>query len=157
MNPLDSDNFFENLRVIPCKKVRENEPAYLPTRREGDADFDLYASSDVVIQPGQIIPVPTNLAIEFPAGWEGKIEEKSGLALKKGVHVLGGVIDNIYTGEIIVIIKNQGLSNISFKPGEKVAQLQFRQCSPTGWSFAFTEKELKVTERGDKGFGSQGV
>lgn len=141
---------------IPYKKVREEEPVFKPTKREKDADYDLYCSSPVVIPVGAVMPVNTNLSIQFPNEWEGKIEDKSGLAIKSGVHVLGGVIDNMYTGEIVIIVANLGKTPVSFAVGNKVAQLQLRPCSPH-FSFEETSQSLKATERGDKGFGSQGV
>src|SRR6266404_5127018 len=137
-------------------KIREQEPFYTPTKREGDADYDLFASQIVSIQPGQIVPVSTNIKIEFPDFYEGKIEEKSGLALKNGIHVLGGVIDCSYTGEIVVILKNQGLNQVFFEAGHKIAQLKIRQVSPH-FDFVFVTRPFKQSERKDSGFGSTGV
>jgi dUTP pyrophosphatase len=142
--------------IVKYKKVRDGEPSFEPQKRDGDADFDLFSSSTVVIQPGNVLGIPTNIAIEFPEGFEGKIESKSGLALNKGITVLGGVIDNSYTGEIVIIVANLGKSNVSFMPGNKVAQLKFRECSPK-ISFEFTESNLKQTDRAGGGFGSTGV
>lgn len=142
--------------LIKYKAVRQGEPVFEPKKKDNDADFDLFASSHIVIQPGNVLGVSTNLAIEFPDGFEGKIESKSGLALNKGLTVLGGVIDNSYTGEIVVIMANLGKTNASFAPGNKIAQLKIRECSPK-IAFEFTESKLKETDRGENGFGSTGV
>lgn len=138
------------------RKVRPEDPAFAPTKREEDADYDLYVSSPVVIQPGETCGVHTNIAIEFPANFEGKVEDKSGLALKRSLHVLGGVIDNGYTGEIIVIIHNLGQRPTSFKTGEKVAQMKLRERT-IHFTFQEVDRPLRGSERGDQGFGSQGV
>lgn len=146
----------DNSKTINYKKIRPDEKTFAPIKREKDADYDLFCSSQILIRVGQIMPVNTNVAIEFPDGWEGKIEDKSGLALKRGLHVLGGVIDNGYTGEILILVSNLGKSDVLFNPGEKVAQLQLRRSSPH-FCFVEVERELKQTERGNRGFGSSGV
>lgn len=135
------------------KKLRFDEDMKLPTRRKEDADYDLYASVGTLVPAHETRPITTNIALEFPDGWEGKIEGKSGLALR-GISVLGGVIDNSYTGEIIVIITNLGKKDFLFERGHKVAQLKLRQVSP--WLEFVEVQDLKNTVRGDKGFGSQG-
>lgn len=141
--------------LVGYKRQRVDEPCFTPTKREEDADFDLRASVPVVIQPGQIGQVPTNLILDFPPGWEGKIEDKSGLARDKGVHVVGGVIDCGYTGEIVVLITNLGKTNIVFDVGNKVAQIKFRPATPP---IVFEMRDMvKSSERGGQGFGSTGV
>jgi dUTP pyrophosphatase len=141
--------------VIGYKRMRKDEVVYAPDKRVEDSDYDLRAAVATVIQPGQIVGVQTNLIIDFPAGWEGKIEDKSGLARDKGVHILGGVIDNGYTGEIIILVANLGRSNVTFDMGNKVAQMKVRPITP---HFTFKEAELvKESERGSQGFGSTGV
>lgn len=136
------------------KIINKNEPAFSPLRKDGDADYDLFSSGSVLIKAGEIGKINTNIAIEFPDGWEGKIEGRSGLA-GKGIAVLGGVIDNSYTGPIIIIITNLSRNNILFNSGDRVAQLKIRPISPN-FIFEETENDLKKTDRGDKGFGSTG-
>lgn len=145
----------EDRPEIFWKTVRLNEKAYTPTKRADDSDYDLRASVDVTIQPGQTAAVPTNVSIEFPVGWEGKLENKSGVSLK-GITVLGGVIDHMFTGEIQAIMYNSSVTPYTFEQGHKVVQLKLRRCSP---DFVFKEvfRPLHKTERGDKGFGSQGL
>ena len=111
---------------IYYKKVRPDEVAFTPVKREMDADFDLFSSIETIVKPKEITIINTNIAIEFPANYEGKIENKSGLSAK-GLLVLGGVIDHMYTGEILVIVTNLGKNIFHFKPGNKIAQLKLRE------------------------------
>ena len=62
---------------------------------------------------------------------------------------LGGVIDNDYTGEIIVIMTSL-IEPIKIKKGQKIAQLIVSNIS---YPEIKKVKFLKDTERNDKGFG----
>ena len=141
---------------IAYKKVRpnDNEPVFKPSKRAEDADYDICASIDTLCKAGATTPVSTNLAVEFPYGWEGKIETKSGLG-KKGLTVLGGVIDSGYSGELVILTYNTGKDDHLFKAGMKVAQLKLRQASPH-FEFVEVDRELKKSERMGNGFGSLG-
>jgi dUTP pyrophosphatase len=136
------------------KKVRPSEDLFIPKKRPEDADYDLFASVDTVVKPGEVVGVSTNLSVRFAEGWEGKIEGKSGIA-SKTIFPLGGVIDNSYIGEIIVMILNLSSSQHFFAKGHKVAQLKLREVTP---EFQWVEvDDLGATIRSDKGFGSTGV
>lgn len=145
----------DNALVIYYAKVRPDEEVFLPTRRADDSDYDIYTSIDIVIRPGETVPINTNLALELPVGWEGKLEEKSGLSLRY-LSIHGGVIDHMYTGELIIVAHNRGHENISFVKGNKIAQMKIREQSPY-FKFIEAGRPLKATVRGDKGFGSQGA
>ena len=78
----------------------------------GSAGFDLRAALDqeVVIRPGERLLVPTGLVLEIPAGWEGQVRPRSGLALRHGIGIVNapGTIDSDYRGEVAVILINLG-------------------------------------------------
>ena len=78
----------------------------------------------------------------------GSIRDKSSLAAK-GLLTLGGVIDNDYTGEIIVIMTSL-IEPIKIKKGQKIAQLIV---SNILYPEIKKVKFLKNTERNNKGFG----
>ena len=87
------------------------------------AGLDLYSSIDIDIEVGSIRKVNTGICISLPENSYGSIRDKSSLA-SKGLLTLGGVIDNDYTREIIVImtslIETIKLKN---KAKQKIAQL----------------------------------
>jgi dUTP pyrophosphatase len=62
-----------------------------------------------------------------PKGCYIRIAPRSGLALKKGIQIGAGVIDPDYTGEIGVVVFNQGKDNFEVRPGDKIAQIILEQ------------------------------
>src|SRR5690625_3896889 len=87
---------------------RLNDEAMIPTRAHPtDSGFDLYASEDVVIEPGETKVVPTGIAVKLPAGYEAQVRPRSGVTAKTKLRVQLGTIDNGYAGEIGVIVDNK--------------------------------------------------
>ncbi|MEK6882835.1 MAG: dUTP diphosphatase [Nanoarchaeota archaeon] len=154
------------------KKLTSN--AIEPTKNQGDAGYDLYAIEDLIIPAGCRSLVRTGLAIEIPESYYGKIAPRSGLAYKKGIDVMAGIIDSTYRGEIGVILINLNIYSLvkSFvqksplealfgadedfriKPGDKIAQIIIEKYYDLKWT---NVKELGNTNRGQKGFGSTGT
>ena len=84
--------------------VLMNDNAIIPTRAsKRSAGLDLYSSIDVNIDINSIKKINTGIRVSLPESSYGSIRDKSSLAAK-GILTLGGVIDNDYTGEIIVIM-----------------------------------------------------
>ena len=84
--------------------VLMNDDAIIPTRAsKRSAGLDLYSNIDVDIDINSIKKVNTAIRVSLPENTYGSIKDKSSLAAK-GILTLGGVIDNDYTGEIIVIM-----------------------------------------------------
>ncbi|KXZ22385.1 deoxyuridine 5'-triphosphate nucleotidohydrolase [Bacillus nakamurai] len=71
-----------------------------------DAGFDLVASEDVIIEPGETKLVPTGLALDIPYGYILEIRPHSGITLKTRLRVQLGMVDSVYNGEIGVIVDN---------------------------------------------------
>ena len=96
--------------------------AIIPTRAsKKSAGLDLYSSVDVNIEVGSINKINTGICISLPENSYGSIRDKSSLAAK-GLLTLGGVIDNDYTGEIIVIMTSL-IEPIKIKKVQKIVQL----------------------------------
>ena len=129
--------------------VLMNDDAIIPTRAsKRSAGLDLYSNIDVNIEVGSIKKINTGICISLPEDSYGSIRDKSSLAAK-GFLTLGGVIDNDYTGEIIVIITSL-IEPIKIKKGQKIAQLIVSNIS---YPEIKKVKFLKDTERSNKGFG----
>ena len=112
------------------------------------AALDLYSTIDSCIEVGSIKKLNTGIRVSLPENTYGSIRDKSSLAAK-GLLTLGGVIDNDYTGEIIVIMTSL-IEPIKIKQGQKIAQLIVSNILyPEIKLLTF----LKSTERNDKGFG----
>ncbi|MCY0889129.1 MAG: dUTP diphosphatase [Alicyclobacillaceae bacterium] len=136
------------------------EMKYLPNYATSEsAGMDLHAccSSDISFAPGQRQKVPTGLAIEMPnLEMVGLVFARSGLAWRHGLSLPNGVgvIDRDYTGELQVLLQNFGETSVVVKPGDRIAQLVFMPIYRAEWIQATA---LRVTARGEGGFGSTGV
>ena len=147
------------------------DTAQVPFRaNESDAGYDLFSTEYVTIEPFQRKLVATGISEEIPPGFYGRIAPRSGLACKKGIDVMAGVIDSGYRGEVKVLLISFnfegynlkpnayeamfGSSNkIDIKPGDRIAQLIIEKCYDVDWQ---QMKTLKNSERGEGGFGSSG-
>jgi dUTP pyrophosphatase len=131
-------------------------PAY---QSPGAAGFDLYAAvpadGPVNIAPGQWVTIPTGIAIDLPAGHEGQVRPRSGLAAHHGITVLNapGTIDADYRGELRVLLINHGREPFQVRRGERIAQLIV---APIAQARISEAKNLAETTRGSGGFGSTG-
>lgn len=135
-------------------KIKLDNGAYMPTRaHETDAGLDLYCREDKMLWQGQSVTFDTGVHIELPKGCFGKIESKSGLNVNHGVVSLGGVIDEGYTGSIVVKLYDFGSESYRFHRGEKIAQLIILPYLAPELELV---EELEETDRGDAGFGSTG-
>ena len=130
-------------------------PAYATPLSAG-VDLRAALEAPVELKPLERALVPTGLYMQIPAGYEGQVRPRSGLAAKHGITVLNtpGTIDADYRGEIKVILVN--LSNLPFTivPGERIAQMVFARCEQAQLEEAVS---LDETQRGAGGFGSTGV
>ena len=130
-----------------------NGDAIIPTRAsKRSAGLDLYSSIDVNIDTNSIKKKNTGICIFLPENSYGFIRDKSSLAAK-GLLKLGGVIDNDYTGEIIIIMTSL-IEPIKIKKGQKLAQLIVSNIS---YPKIKLTKFLKDTERNNKGFGEMDI
>lgn len=130
-----------------------------------DAGLDLHAISveapgtvivaTCIIQPGMTAKVHTGIAIKLPHGTFGAVYPRSGLATKTGLAPANmvGVIDENYTGEIIVALHNYSNEPQAFAIGDRIAQLVVQ---PVVHCTITQVTELPDTDRGNGGFGSTG-
>jgi dUTP pyrophosphatase len=136
---------------------RIHPAAVLPVYAHGpleDAGLDLHAVEDVTLEPGMPRLVPTGLTVEIPAGYEGQVRPRSGLALKHAITIPNapGTIDPGYRGEIRVILLNLGRGPYTIKTGDRIAQLILARYEAVEW----IETDLADSARGAGGFGSSG-
>lgn len=101
----------------PYLKVKLlNNRAFLPSKRDEDASFDLYAIHDndfLILNPGDIEMFKTGIAIEVPKDWLFYIAERSSTGTK-GLATRCGIIDSGYRGEIFIPINNTSNKPIVF-------------------------------------------
>ena len=150
-------------------EVKVEEGGKLPNKvRVSDAGFDLFATEDIILYPGQSGKTPLNIRLKLPLNTYAEITTKSGLG-SKGHSVRAGIIDEEYRGVINVIHSNVALiagldqdglplmhtEPLVIKKGDKLAQLIIH---PYNKQY-FVEEVQEIdtnTSRGEGGFGSTG-
>ena len=112
----------------------------------------------IILAPGESKALGTGIAIQMPPKRDNimmgaRIFPRSGLAIRNGIDVFAGLIDNDYRGEIKVILYNSSSDPVEIRRFEKIAQLAFINfCMPP----LIQTSQLENTDRGDGGFGSTG-
>lgn len=135
-------------------KVVLEPGAKMPTRaHETDAGLDLYCRDDKYIPSFGSASFDTGVHIELPPGFYGKIESKSGLNVNHSIVSCGGVIDEGYTGSIVVKLYNLGDNHYHIMDGDKIAQLIIQ---PYMTPELVKVEQLSESDRGNHGFGSSG-
>lgn len=146
--------------VVQIERLPHGEGLPLPSyQTDGSAGLDLFAAvpsqAPLAIAPGRSASIPTGIALALPAGTEGQIRPRSGLALRHNVTVLNapGTIDADYRGEILVLLVNHGTSPFVVERGARIAQLVI---APVLKVTLIEHQKLAHTQRGSGGFGSTG-
>lgn len=92
---------------LSVKIKRLHPDAVIPQyAHEFDSGFDLVATEDVIIEPGETALIPTGIAVELPSGYELQVRPRSGITLRTKLRVQLGTVDSNYRGEIGVIVDN---------------------------------------------------
>lgn len=130
-------------------------PAYATA---GSSGLDIRANiqAPLALQPMERFLVPTGLFLAIPAGFEGQVRPRSGLALRQGLTCLNspGTIDSDYRGEIGVLLINLSNQVQVIQPADRVAQIVFQPVTDIQWE---VQDELSETSRGAGGFGHSGL
>jgi len=144
------------------KVVYDKEATRMSMPREGDIGIDLYANVDdfIVYQTANLIP--TGIFIEMPPGYALMLKDRS--SVSKYCHVLAGICDNRYRGQVFVrmychtIRDAQGMGSergYTITKGDKIAQALIVPDLTSQFEIVEVD-ELSETERGSGGFGSTG-
>lgn len=134
-------------------KIKLDEGAYLPSRAHAtDAGMDLRTPRKVTVPAHGSAIIDTGVHVELPEGCAGLLVSKSGL---NAIHKLTstGLIDEGYTGKILVRVYNDGASDWTFDAGDRVTQLVV---IPVRYERVELVDSIDGGERGDGGFGSTG-
>lgn len=152
-SPPNDDRVVVHMRRVGPIKVPL--PAYQTALAAG---MDLVAAIDgpLTIAPLARVLVPTGIAIALPAGFEGQVRPRSGLAWSRGLTILNspGTIDADYRGEIKVLLVNLGSDAADVMPGERIAQLVIARHARAELKLV---EALDDTKRGAGGYGSTGT
>ena len=136
----------------------------------GDAGYDVHCfipeDTQLVIEPGECVPVDTGIRLEFSPKYVCFVKPRSGLSVGKPkikggsrgppTDVLAGVVDSTYRNTLKVALYN--LSNetsLRLERGDRIGQLVFLPV--VRFSSIRQSSELSRSKRGQKGFGSSGM
>lgn len=127
--------------------------AYMPTRaHDTDAGADIRTPEGFTLKAHDSEIVFTGVHVQLPPSTVGMLKSKSGLNIRHGI-ISEGVIDEGYSGEIVVKMHNLGDFDYRFERGDKITQLVVMPVMYVG----FEQVERVIGgERGDAGHGSTG-
>jgi dUTP pyrophosphatase len=128
--------------------------AYVPERaHKTDAGLDVRSSETRLIKAHRGTLLRTGLHVQLPHGTAGLLVSKSGLNVKRGI-TSTGLIDEGYTGEIMVKLYNHSDYDYFVNAGDKISQLVV---IPVLYEDIHIKNFLDAdTDRGNSGFGSSG-
>ncbi len=132
-------------------KIRLDRGAFAPTRaHDTDAGLDIYSPYDVIVPARMSVSIRTGVHVQLPEWCAGLMVAKSGLNVKYDI-TSTGLIDEGYTGEIVVKLYNHGDEDFEVFTGMRISQLVV---IPVRYEPVEIVDEITGGERGDKGFGS---
>src|SRR3989338_5297134 len=139
---------------IKLKIKRLHPEAKLPSyAHPGDTGLDLFSIENKCIEPGERAIVKTGISMEYPEGYCTLIWDKSGLAAKQGITILGGVFEPTYKGEYLIVMFNTSDCAYDVKKGDKIAQLLVQLIIQGEIEEV---DDLSESSRGENGLGSTG-
>lgn len=128
--------------------------AYVPERaHKTDAGLDVRTRETRLVKAHSGALFHTGLHVQLPHGTAGLLVSKSGLNVKRGI-TSTGLIDEGYTGEIMVKLYNHSDADYLVNAGDKISQLVI---IPVLYEdIHFRDSIDADTDRGNNGFGSSG-
>lgn len=134
-------------------EVMLDNGAYMPSRAHStDAGLDLRTPKAVTVPAYGSTTVDTGVHVALPHGHAGLLVSKSGLNVKHDI-TSTGLIDEGYTGSIVVKLYNNSGEDYEAKEGDKITQLVV---IPVVCESLEQVSAFNTTGRGDNGFGSTG-
>ena len=134
-------------------KVQLDKGAFLPTRAHPqDAGLDIRAMHRQTVPANGSAVFPTGVHVELPKGYAGLLVSKSGLNVNYGI-TSTGLIDENYTGEIVVRLDNHSNEDYLVRDGDKISQLVIIPIRKPDIELV---DKLEEHGRGHHGFGSTG-
>ena len=112
------------------------------------AAFDVYSCSHKTIYPGQMERFSLGFKMKMPKGYCAKIYGRSGMTVKHGIHLAGGVsiIEPDFRGPISICLKNSHQSHpYEIKVNDRVAQMMIERVDDFEW-IEGTEDDFKIEE-----------
>lgn len=144
---------------VPIQTLAHYQGLELPSyQTDQAAGLDLVAAIDgpVSLDSLERALIPSGICIAIPAGFEGQVRPRSGLAIRLGLSMVNtpGTIDADYRGEIKVPLINLSRETIVIERGMRIAQFVLGPVARIRW---LPVTQLDDTQRGVGGFGHTGL
>ncbi len=124
---------------------------------EGSAGFDLFCNNEepIVVQPNEVVNIPTGIKVAIPKGYFGAIYPRSSAGIKHRITLANtvGIIDSDYRGDIHVFFENNGDKAHTINKGDRLAQMIIQPYVQVEFDIV---DSLDETDRGAGGIGSTG-
>lgn len=140
-------------KIIEFKRIDESvsKPVFSTKYSVG---FDISCPDNIIIKSDSIRLINSNLLIEkMPEDYYIRIEIRSSMA-KKGLNVIGGIIDSDYRNEIKIFLINLSKEDIIINKNDRI--VQFLICKNYNNQIIFKGVE-KLNNIRSGGLGSTGV
>lgn len=139
--------------LYPEIRVKLDEGAFLPERaHDTDAGADIKAPFAFEIPPHESYTVQTGVHVQTPPNCVTMVKSKSRLNIKYGI-TCEGVIDEGFSGEIIVKLYNNSNMYHHFDRGDKITQIVVM---PVLYPTYIESDKIESGDRGTNGYGSTG-
>ena len=146
--------------MIDVKYASSNNSYHAKEPFQGTPDtavYDLFAAESKLILAKSVDTVSTELKLEIPKGYYGKIHPRSSLIKNYFVTVDGGVLDHDFRDTVKIIMINHSREDFKVNLGKRVAQMIFQKKKEEVNFIKVCEKELTETSRGIDRFVSTGT
>ena len=143
---------------MKISKVREVKTPVRGTANSAGIDFFVPEGINETLGPGKSCLIPSGIKANVPDNHALIAFNKSGVAVKKKLHVGACVVDEDYQGEIHINLTNVGNETVHIESGEKIIQFVLVPVTYDEVSIV-DENNLfdHTSERGSGGFGSTGT
>ena len=111
-----------NTDVLRVKRL--SQTAKLPLQKNtGVAGHQLFAAHDFTIAAGVQTLIPTDITIQIPNGFYGRIVPTNGTAYMQSLQVQNEIIDPDFRGNIGIVLRNSSSKPVVINQHDKIAQL----------------------------------
>jgi len=136
-----------------------DDGAYPPVRaHKTDAGLDIRSKDEQIVSAKDSAIFHTGVHVRLPRGTAGVLISKSGLNVNHDI-TSTGLIDETYSGEIVIKLYNHGGYDYKVNAGDKISQLVILPVMTPEVDIVDRAKYCELweeTERGSDGFGSSG-
>lgn len=149
------DSGLRRIQVRLINKSPHPDPSYATPLSAG-CDIRVWLTEDTIINPGDILSLPTGIYLAIPEGYEAQIRSRSGLSLSHGIIMANspGTIDADYRGEVKLIVTNISKTPFVIHDGDRIAQMVFAPVVQTEFE---NVQIIPDSGRSGGGFGHSGI